>query len=282
MRRTVPDILAMKARGERIAMLTVYDYSMARALDAAGVPILFIGDTLGMVVLGYNTTLPVSVDDIIRHTQAVVRGSERALIVADLPFMSYQATIESALRNAARLLQEGGAQAVKLEGGRTVVPQVRAMVDVGIPVMGHVGLTPQAINQLGGNRVQGRSLEAARELLADAQALEEAGCFGLVLELVSAPLATFITRRLSIPTIGIGAGAGCDGQVQVLYDLLGLFPDFQPRHARRYAELGAVIREAAERYMTDVQTGSFPTDRESFAMDAQVIDELQRTTVSTS
>lgn len=275
MRLTIHQIQEMKRRGERIAMLTAYDYSTARILDEAGAPMLLVGDSLGMVVLGYETTLSVTVDDMVRHTQAVVRGSSRALVVSDMPFMSYQASIEDAVRNAGRLIKETGAQAVKLEGGATVASTIRRIVDAGIPVMGHIGLTPQSIHQLGGYKVQGKTLAVASRLILDAKALEDAGAFSMVLEGVPAPLAAHISHALSVPTIGIGAGPGCDGQVQVIHDLLGLFSDFVPRHAKRYAELHPTILGAVQRYMADVAAGSFPTDKESFSMDERVLEELR-------
>lgn len=274
MRTTILTIRGMKERGERIAMLTAYDYALAKLLDGAGVPMLLVGDSLGTVVLGHETTLGVTMEDMIRHTQAVARGAQRALIVADLPFLSYQVSTEEAIRNAGRLLREGGAQAVKLEGGRPQAATVRRLVEAGIPVMGHLGLTPQSVNQLGGHKVQGRTIAAATDLLADADALAAAGAFAIVLEGIPAPLAARVTRRLAIPTIGIGAGAECDGQVQVLHDLLGLFTDFLPRHARRYADLGPLVGEAVARYVADVGARTFPTAKESFTMDAAVLAAL--------
>jgi 3-methyl-2-oxobutanoate hydroxymethyltransferase len=264
----------MKRRGQRFAMLTAYDYAVAKLLDAAGVPILLVGDSLGIVMLGYENTLGVTMDDMVRHTQAVVRGTKQALIVGDLPFLSYQVSADEAVRNAGRLIQEGGAQAVKLEGGMSVAGTVRRIVDCGIPVMGHIGLTPQSVHQLGGYKVQGRQVEVAARLMADAAALEKAGAFSLVLEGVPTALAARITARLSIPTIGIGAGPHCDGQVQVIHDLLGLFTDFVPRHARKYAELGEQIGQAVRQYATDVESGAFPTAKESFSMDERVLREL--------
>jgi 3-methyl-2-oxobutanoate hydroxymethyltransferase len=275
-RITIQQVQEWKQQGTRFAMLTSYDYPTAKLLDEAGVPLLLVGDSMGTVVLGHETTIPVTMEDIIRAAQAVVRGAKRALVVADLPFMSYQVSPEQAVANAGRLLKEGGAQAVKLEGGLAVAPTVRRIAEAGIPVMGHIGLTPQAVHQLGGYRVQGRRLEVAQRLLAEAAALEEACAFSLVLEGVPAPLAARVTASLKISTIGIGAGAGCDGQVQVLHDLLGLFTDFIPRHARRYAELGEAIKDAARRYAADVEAGAFPTAKESFSMDEQVLAELDR------
>ena len=233
-----------------------------------------MGDSLGMVVLGYESTIPVTMEDIIHHTRMVVRGNKNSLIVADLPFMTYQVEPAQALRNAARLLQEGGAHTVKLEGGESVAPTIRRIVDCDIPVMAHVGVTPQSVNAFGGYRVRGRSVAQARQIVRDALAVEAAGAYAVVLELVPAPLARFITRRLTIPTIGIGAGPGCDGQVQVLHDMLGLFTDFVPRHARRYANLAQTISEAFTQYVDDVRDGSFPTAAESFTLDESILEEL--------
>jgi len=264
---TTREIRAMKRRGERIAMLTAYDYPTARLLDSIGVPMILVGDSLGTTVLGYETTIPVTVDDVIHHTRAVVRGASHALIVADLPFMSYHVSQEEALRNAARLIQQGGAQAVKLEGGAIVADTVRRLVDCGIPVQGHLGLTPQSVHQLGGHRLQGRGEGAAQRLLEDARCLEQAGVFSLVLEVIPAPLARTVTQSLSIPTIGIGAGPFCDGQVQVIYDLLGVDPDYKPRHVRRYADLAGIIRGAVTSYVEDVRAGAFPGPAESFGLE---------------
>jgi 3-methyl-2-oxobutanoate hydroxymethyltransferase len=274
MRVTIKQVQEMKERGERFAMLTAYDYPMAKLLDEAGVPLLLVGDSMGVVVLGYPTTLNVTMEDIIRSTQAVIRGSQRALVVADLPFMSYQVSADEAVRNAGRLLTEGGAQAVKLEGGVNMAATARRIVECGIPLMGHVGLTPQSVNQFGGYKVQGKTRNAAARILADAVAMEEAGAFSIVLEGVPSPLAERITRRLSIPTIGIGAGPHCDGQVQVLQDMLGLFTDFIPRHARRYAQLGPIVQEAARQYAADVANGTFPSSKESFSMDESILREI--------
>jgi 3-methyl-2-oxobutanoate hydroxymethyltransferase len=276
MRLTIQQFQEMKQRGERFAMLTAYEYSIAKLLDEAGVPIMLVGDSLGVVVLGYETTIGATMDDMIRHTQAVVRGTRHALIVGDLPFMSYQVSPEEALRNAGRLMREGGAGAVKLEGGTVVADTVRRIVAAGIPVMGHIGLTPQSVNQLSGHKVQGRTPEVAARLLADADALVEAGVFSIVLEGMPSALAAQVTRHSRVPTIGIGAGPDCDGQVQVIHDLLGLFTDFMPRHARRYAELGEQIKDAARRYSDDVRTGAFPTAKESFSMDEAVAAEAER------
>ncbi|MBI2886918.1 MAG: 3-methyl-2-oxobutanoate hydroxymethyltransferase [Chloroflexi bacterium] len=275
MRVTISHLREMKQRGERIAMLTAYDYSTAMFLDEVGIPVILVGDSLGMVVLGYDTTLPVTMDVMVHHTKAVVRGAKRALVIADMPFMSYQASPEEAMRNAARFLQEAGAQAVKLEGGEHMAPTVKRLVEVGIPVQGHIGLTPQSIHQLGGHKVQGRSPAAAAKLLRDALALEQAGVFSIVLEGVPAPLARLVTQRASVPTIGIGAGLHCDGQVQVIHDILGLYPDFTPKHAKLYARIGQVIKEAVQSYMEEVQEGRFPTAKESYAMDETILAELE-------
>jgi 3-methyl-2-oxobutanoate hydroxymethyltransferase len=254
-RITLQRIAAMKARGEPIAMVTAYDASMARLVDDAGVPMILVGDSLGQVMLGHDSTIPVTLDDMVRATAAVVRGSRRALIVADMPFMTYRIDVPTAARNAARLIQEGGAQAVKVEGGRAVAPIVEKLSDSGIPVMGHLGFIPQSVHRLGGPRVQGRDAETAEALRQDALALEAAGAFSIVLELMPGELAAQITADLEIPTIGIGAGVDCDGQVQVLHDLLGLLPDFHPKHARAYADLATTVREketfsAAQRVST--------------------------------
>lgn len=268
-RITTHKIQAMKARGERIPMVTAYDFTQAQIVEAAGLPIILVGDSLGNVVLGFDSTIPVTVEDMIRHTAAVVRGADTPLIVVDMPFMSYQVDAETALRNAGRLLQEGGAQAVKLEGGRPVAPIIRRLTDAGVAVMGHIGLTPQSVHKLGGYRVQGKTNRSANALIEDALAIQEAGAFALVLELIPAELAAEITERLDIPTIGIGAGLHTDGQVQVLYDMLGLSLGFKPKHAGNYASLGQTAKDALERYADDVKTGAFPTAAQSFHVDRQ-------------
>ncbi len=273
-RVTIRDIARMKSRGERIPMITVYDYTSARLADAAEIPIVLVGDSLGMVVLGYDSTIPVTMDDMVHHTKMVARGCRQALIVADLPFMTYQVDQGQALTNAARLLQEGGAQTVKLEGGEAVAETVHRIVQAGIPVMGHIGLTPQSVNAFGGFRVQGRLRAEAVQLLKDAQALQDAGAYSVVLELVPAPLASLISQRLAIPTIGIGAGPECDGQVQVLHDMLGLFTDFIPKHAKQYATLGEAMKQAFIDYAREVRDGEFPTEQQSFTMSQEVLAEL--------
>ncbi|MFN3337167.1 MAG: 3-methyl-2-oxobutanoate hydroxymethyltransferase [Thermomicrobium sp.] len=273
-RVTVADIVAMKRRGERIVMLTAYDYPTARLLDEAGIPVILVGDSLGNTVLGYETTIPVTLADMLHHTKAVTRAARHALVVADMPFLTYQVTPEEALRNAGRLIQEGGAQAVKVEGGGPVVETVARLVRAGIPVMGHLGLTPQSVHALGGFRLQARTAPAVRQLFADALALEQAGAFAIVLELVPAPVAQTLSELLHIPTIGIGAGAGCDGQVQVLTDLLHFLPGPLPRHARAYADLTTVVSEAVRRYAEDVRSGAFPGEKESFGLPRDLNPEL--------
>ena len=276
MRTTINHIKEMKQKGEKISMLTAYDYSTAKIIDEVGVPLILVGDSLGMVVLGYESTIPVTMEDMLHHTKAVVRGTKQTLVVGDLPFMTYHVSIEDALRNAARFIQEAGAQAVKLEGGVTVAEKVKRIVECGIPVMGHIGLTPQSIHQFGGFKVQGKTPEAANKLINDARALDEAGAFAIVLETVPAPLAALITEEISIPTIGIGAGAGCDGQVQVINDILGSFTDFVPKHAKQYAKLADIIRNAVTEYHSEVKAGSFPTDKQSFSMDESILAQLAK------
>jgi 3-methyl-2-oxobutanoate hydroxymethyltransferase len=273
-RLTIASIARMHAEGERIAMLTAYDYPTARILDDAGIPMLLVGDSLGQVMLGYDSTVRVTMAEMLHHTKAVVRGARRALVVADMPFLSYGVTLEGSLENAGGLMREGGAGAVKLEGGERSARTIDSIVRAGIPVMGHIGLTPQSIHQLGGHRVQGKTRETGRQLLNDALAVQQAGAFAVVLELVPEQLAAAITERLRIPTIGIGAGAGCSGQVQVVTDVLGLSRDFTPRHARHYAELYTVIRTAAEAYSNDVRAGVFPGREQSTLMDEAVLDEV--------
>ena len=274
MRVTIRDLADMKSRGEKIAMVTAYDYMSAVFLEEAGVPVLLVGDSVGQVVLGYDSTIPVTMEEMLHHVRPVVRGTRRAHVVGDMPFMSYQAGVGEAVRNAGRLLKEGGCQSVKLEGGRRVASTVERIVSSGIPVMAHIGLTPQSVNQLGGYRLQGRSSESAAALVEDARVLEEAGAYAIVLELVPGPLAALMTERVSIPTIGIGAGVRCDGQVQVFHDLFGLAIDFVPKHARPYARLADTIKSAAGKYVNDVQAGAFPTDSESFTMRESVLAEI--------
>jgi 3-methyl-2-oxobutanoate hydroxymethyltransferase len=264
---TIHTLRAMKERGERIAVLTAYDATFARLLDEAGVDVLLVGDSLGMVIQGHETTLPVTLDEIIYHCRAVARGAQRAQVVGDMPFMSYQASVEQGLVNAGRMIKEGGCSAVKLEGGAQHVELVRRLVAAGIPVMGHIGLTPQSFHQMGGFKVQGRDPGGRKRLLDDARALADAGAYAIVLEGIPSEIAAEITAELAIPTIGIGAGAGCDGQVLVCYDLLGMDDSFKPKFVRRYEQLSLRIRTAAQAFVGDVRGGAFPSEAESFALD---------------
>ena len=275
MRVTIADIRQMKQKKENIPMLTAYDYVTAKMVDEAGVPLILVGDSLGMVMLGYESTIPVTMDEMIHHTKAVVRGTKKALVVGDMPFMTYHIDMSDALHNAARFIQEGGAQAVKLEGGEIVADKVSRLVGCGIPVMGHIGLTPQSIHQLGGFKVRGKGLEEARKLLKDARTLEEAGAFAIVLECTPAPLSDLITQKLAIPTIGIGAGPDCDGQVQVISDILGLYTEFVPKHAKQYAKLAGEIKAAVSRYIAEVTSRGFPTAEQSYTMDESLIKQLR-------
>ena len=275
MRITITDVKEMKQRKEKIPMLTAYDYVTAKMVDEAGVPLILVGDSLGMVMLGYESTIPVTIEEMIHHTKAVVKGAKKALIIGDMPFMTYHGSVSDALHNAAKFIQEGGAQAVKLEGGEVVAEQVRRLVDCGIPVMGHIGVTPQSQHQLGGFKARGKVMEEARKLLDDARVLEEAGAFAIVLECTPAPLSELITQKLTIPTIGIGAGPDCDGQVQVISDMLGLYTDFVPRHAKQYARLAGEIKTAVSSYISEVKSVSFPTMEHSYTMDESLIKQLR-------
>jgi len=270
-RINVGDIAQMHADGVLIPMLTAYDYPTARLLDEAGIPMLLVGDSLGQVMLGYETTVRVSMQEMLHHTKAVVRGTNRALVVADMPFLTYGVSVEKSVENAGVFLREAGCQAVKVEGGVRSARTIEAMTRAGIAVMGHIGLTPQSIHQIGRVRVQGKTREAARQLIADALSVQEAGAFSIVLELVPEQLAAALTQRLSIPTIGIGAGPGCSGQIQVVNDVLGTMPGWIPRHARKYADLGAVVLDAAGRYRADVEAGTFPGPAETVRMDDDVL-----------
>jgi 3-methyl-2-oxobutanoate hydroxymethyltransferase len=263
-RKTIMDIRKMKEQGEKISMLTAYDYPMACILDECDIDIILVGDSLGNVILGYDSTLPVTMNDMVRHTQAVARGVQKAMIVADMPFMSYQTSVDNALANAGRLLKEGHAQAVKLEGGREHADIVYKMTYAGIPVMAHLGLTPQSVNQLGGYKVQGKNEDAAKNIMRDAKILEEAGAFSLVLECVPEALAKEITAALSMPTIGIGAGVHCDGQVLVINDMLGISGRAVPKFVKKYAELNQEMKKAVKSYISEVKTGAFPDERYSF------------------
>jgi 3-methyl-2-oxobutanoate hydroxymethyltransferase len=269
-----PTVLELRRRkGERMAMLTAYDYPSARLVAEAGVDLILVGDSLGMVVLGYDSTTPVTMDDMVHHTRAARRGAPEAFLIADLPFLSY-GTFEQALENSARLMKDAGADSVKLEGGVEVAPIVQALVRAGVPVLGHVGLTPQTASSLGGYKLQGKDEANARRILEGAQALDLAGCWGVVLELVPAQLARLVTERIAIPTIGIGAGPHCDGQVLVFHDLVGLFSGFTPTFVKRYAEAGTAIREAVARYAEEVRGGVFPAEKQSFGIDAEVLKRL--------
>jgi 3-methyl-2-oxobutanoate hydroxymethyltransferase len=273
---TIPDFRRKKEHGEPITMLTGYDYSTALALEKAGIDAILVGDSLGMVVLGYENTLPVTMDEMIHHCRAVARGAGSALLIGDMPFLSYQVSEQEAVRNAGRLLQAGGMDAVKLEGGRERLDTIRAILGAGIPVMGHLGLTPQSIHALGGFRPQGRTTEAARHILEDALSLEEAGCFSLVLESIPARLAELISKSLFIPTIGIGAGAGCDGQVLVVHDLLGLFDRFKPKFVKQYADLQVEMQRAFGEYIADVTARRFPAQEHTVDMPDEEWEMLLR------
>lgn len=272
---TIPDIKNRK-NGTPIAELTAYDYPWAKAVDAAGIDVVLVGDSLGMVVLGHPDTVSVTMDEMIHHTKAVVRGVERALVITDMPFGSYNSSIPAAINNATRILKEGRADAVKIEGGVSMAPTVAAIVRAGIPVQGHIGLTPQTATSLGGFKVQGKSAQAAKQLLDDAKAMEEAGCFSIVLEAIPAPLAERITQAISIPTIGIGAGPSCDGQVLVIHDLVGLYDRFTPKFVKQYAAINEPIAAALAQYKAEVESRAFPTEAHSFTMKSEELDKLLR------
>ena len=272
-----PTVLELRGKkGARLAMLTAYDFPTARLVAEAGVDLILVGDSLGMVVLGYDSTVPVTMDDMVHHAKAARRGAPEAFLVVDLPFLSY-GTVPDAIASAARVMKEAHADSIKLEGGVEVVPIVEALVRAGVPVLGHVGLTPQTASSLGGYKLQGKDEAAAKRIVEGAAALERAGCWGVVLELVPAPLARLITERIGIPTIGIGAGAHCDGQVLVFHDLVGLFSGFTPTFVKRYAEAGTTIREAVRRYAEEVRSGAFPSDAQSFRMSEDVVKRLYGT-----
>jgi 3-methyl-2-oxobutanoate hydroxymethyltransferase len=277
---TVNYLKEAKAKGEKLTMLTAYDFPTAAAIDAAGVDMILVGDSLGMVVLGYDSTIPVTMDDMIHHTKPVVRAVKRAMVIGDMPFMSYQVSRKEAMRNAGRFLQEAGADAVKLEGGEEIAKTAAAIVGMGVPVIGHLGLTPQSINVFGGYGLRAKGVEAAERLIADAVALEKAGCCAVVLEKIPAPVAKVVTGTISIPTISIGAGPDCDGQVLVTHDVLGLFEKFTPKFAKRYAEFGAEMRTAFEAYVKEVKNGSFPDEKHSFPADPAVVKALAKSAKS--
>ena len=274
MKNTVSTFKNKKAKGEKISMLTAYDYSTAKLIDESGINGILVGDSLGMVVLGYDDTLPVTMEDMIHHTKAVSRGAKNALVVGDMPFMSYQVSVEEAVYNAGRLIKEGGCQAVKLEGGATVCNQIRAITNASIPVMAHIGLTPQSVNAFGGFKVQGKNEEDAKRLIEEAKAVEEAGAFAVVLECVPEKLAEIITNSITIPTIGIGAGRKCDGQILVYQDMLGMFSNFTPKFVKRFANVGETMTEAFKQYIAEINDGKFPSDEHIFAISDDIINKL--------
>jgi len=272
---TIQSFKSAKEKGERITMLTAYDYTTASLLDEAGVDCLLVGDSLGMVMLGYENTLKVTMDDMIHHTKAVARGTQNALLIGDMPFLSYHVSVEEAVRNAGRFVQEGGAQAVKLEGGLPVVDKIRAIIKAQIPVLGHLGLTPQSVNAMGGYKLQGKDIETARQMIDDALLLQDAGVFGIVLECVPDGLARIISEQLAIPTIGIGAGAQCDGQVLVIQDLLGMFRKMRPKFVKTFAPAGDTTVSAVKDYIEEVRNGTFPAEEHTFHMDESLLAKLQ-------
>lgn len=276
MKKTVATFKDAKNNNEKLSMVTSYDYSMAKLVDEAGIDGILVGDSLGMVTLGYENTLAVTIDDMIHHTKAVSRGAKNALIVADMPFLSYHISIEESIKNAGRLIKEGNAHAVKLEGGYEILDKVEAIVKAQIPVMGHIGLTPQSINMFGGFKVQGKTINQIQKLIDDAKYLEEAGAFAIVLECIPEKIAKLITETVSIPTIGIGAGKYCDGQILVVNDMLGMYSDFTPKFVKQYKNLKKDINEAINNYITDVKKGSFPEEKHSFKIDEKILDELNK------
>ncbi len=274
MKNTVATFQKMKEEGQKISMLTAYDYSTAKVVDNAGINSILVGDSLGMVMLGYEDTIPVTVEDMIHHGRAVTRGAQNALVVIDMPFMSYEVSVEQAVQNAGRIMKETQANAVKLEGGSRVAPQIKAITKAGIPVCAHIGMTPQSVNSYGGFKVQGKSIEAAQAVIDDAFAVQEAGAFAVVIECVPAKLAKLISEKLTIPTIGIGAGAGCDGQVLVYQDMLALFSDFKPKFVKHFAHLGDAMTEAFKTYDEEVKAGTFPSEEHTFKINDEVIEKL--------
>lgn len=278
MKQTVQKLLEKKGQGEKISMLTCYDYSTAKIMDAAGLDMLLVGDSLGNVILGYEDTISVTMEDMIHHTSAVSRGAKNAMVVADMPFLSYQTSVYDAVVNAGRLMKEGRAGAVKLEGGKVVCEQIKAIVNASIPVVAHLGMTPQSVNTLGGFKVQAKTLETARQLIEEAKAIEQAGAFAVVLECVPAKLAQLISKTLTIPTIGIGAGAGCDGQVLVYQDMLGMFADYKPKFVRKFADVGKVMQEAFVLYQEEIQNGNFPAQEHTFTISDEIIEKLEKET----
>ena len=274
MKTTVATLKEKKLAGEKVTMLTAYDYSTAKLMDNAGIEMLLVGDSLGNVILGYENTLSVTMEDMIHHTFAVARGAENAMVVADMPFMSYQTSVYDAVVNAGRLIKEGHAHAVKLEGGKSVCPQIRAITEASIPVVAHIGLTPQSVNAFGGFKVQGKDAENAERLIEEAKAVQEAGAFAVVMECVPAKLAEYITSQVSIITIGIGAGAGCDGQVLVYQDMLGMFPDYKPKFVKKFADVGSIMTQAFSDYIKEVKDGTFPAEEHTFGISDDVMKKL--------
>lgn len=274
MKNTVRTFQAAKEKGEKITMLTAYDYSTAKLMDEAGINAILVGDSLGNTILGYDDTISVTMEDMIHHGAAVARGTKDTMVVIDMPFMSYQTSTYDALVNAGRLMKEGRANAVKLEGGAAVCGQIKAITEAGIPVMAHLGLTPQSVNAFGGNRVQGKSEEAAKRLIEDALAVQEAGAFSVVLECIPAKLAALVTKKLDIPTIGIGAGAGCDGQILVYQDMLGMFSDYVPKFVKKFAEVGDVMKAGFADYIKEVSEGTYPAEEHTFNIDDEILEKL--------
>lgn len=274
MKTTVATLKEKKLAGEKVTMLTAYDYSTAKLMDNAGIEMLLVGDSLGNVILGYENTLSVTMEDMIHHTSAVARGVENAMVVADMPFMSYQTSIYDAVVNAGRLIKEGHAHAVKLEGGKSVCPQIKAITEASIPVVAHIGLTPQSVNAFGGFKVQGKDAENAERLIEEAKAVQEAGAFAVVMECVPAKLAEYITSQVSITTIGIGAGAGCDGQVLVYQDMLGMFSDYKPKFVKKFADVGSIMTQAFSDYIKEVKDGTFPAEEHTFGISDDVMKKL--------
>ncbi len=274
MKTTVATLKEKKLAGEKVTMLTAYDYSTAKLMDNAGIEMLLVGDSLGNVILGYENTLSVTMEDMIHHTSAVARGAENAMVVADMPFMSYQTSVYDAVVNAGRLVKEGHAHAVKLEGGKSVCPQIKAITEASIPVVAHIGLTPQSVNAFGGFKVQGKDAENAERLIEEARAVQEAGAFAVVMECVPAKLAEYITSQVSITTIGIGAGAGCDGQVLVYQDMLGMFSDYKPKFVKKFADVGSIMTQAFSDYIKEVKDGTFPAEEHTFGISDDVMKKL--------
>ena len=274
MKNSISTFISAKKSGEKLTMLTAYDYSMAKLIDECGVNGILVGDSLGMVCLGYKDTLSVTMDDMLHHTKAVSRGTQNALVVGDMPFMSYQASLYDAVKNAGRFIQEAGAQAIKLEGGAVVCPQIKAIVDAQIPVMGHIGLTPQSVNMFGGFKVQGKNSADAKKLIEDAKKIETAGAFAIVLECIPSKLADIISKEVSIPTIGIGAGAGCDGQILVYQDMLNMFSDFKPKFVKNFANVGDLMRDGFKAYIKEVNEGTFPSEEHCFKIDDEILNKL--------